>query len=121
MILVLSVRLARRIYWYLSACAPSNALIRYLRAPAGRRWAFPISLAVAAGYLAVLVGLTAIIEAGGPGWLNLVAFICAWNAIKLGWWALFSIWSVFPRTSVGNEESSLASSTSGNSCEGPGN
>lgn len=82
MILALSVRLAGRIHWYLYAYAPSNILIRHLRSSGGRSWAFPISAALAAGYLTATVELTAIIDAGGPGWLNLIALTCAWNAIK---------------------------------------
>jgi hypothetical protein len=82
MILVLSLRLAggiqRRLYTY----APSNRLIRHLRSPGGRRLAFPTFAAFAVGYLAAVVAVTSIIESGGPGWLNMVALVCAWNAIK---------------------------------------
>jgi hypothetical protein len=82
MILALCFRLAASIHWYLYAYAPSNILIRYLRSSTGGRWAFPISAALTAGYLAATVGLTSILESGGPGWLNLVTLVCAWNAMK---------------------------------------
>lgn len=98
MILTLSVRLVAKIHGFLYAYAPSNVLIRYLRSPGGRAWALPISVALAAGYLAATVGITAIIESGGPAWLNLVVLTCAWNAIKLAWLALFSIPSMLART-----------------------
>ncbi|WP_235736801.1 hypothetical protein [Nocardioides alcanivorans] len=85
MILALSFRLAGSIHRYLFAYAPSNVLIRYLRSATGRRWAFPISAVLTAGYLAATAGLTTILEAGGPGWFSLVALTCAWNAIKFAW------------------------------------
>lgn len=90
MILALCFRLAGSIHWYLCAYAPSNILIRYLRSPVGRRWALPVSAALAVAYLVATAGLTEVIEAGGPGWLNLVALTCAWNAIKFGLFALAS-------------------------------
>lgn len=90
MILALCFRLAGSIHWYLCAYAPSNILIRYLRSPVGRRWALPVSAALAVAYLVATAGLTEVIEAGGPGWLNLVALTCAWNAIKFGLSALAS-------------------------------
>lgn len=97
MILTLSFRFAGSIHRYLYAYAPSNVLIRHLRSPAGRKWAAPISAAVTAGYLAVGVGLTAVIDSGGPGWLNLVVLTCAWNAIKFMWLTALSIPSILAR------------------------
>lgn len=91
MILALCFRLAGSIHWYLCAYAPSNILIRYLRSPVGRRWALPVSAALAVAYIVATAGLTEVIEAGGPGWLNLVALTCAWNAIKFSWAALYSV------------------------------
>lgn len=88
MILALCFRLAGSIHWYLCAYAPSNILIRYFRSPDGRRRAFPFSAAITAGYLAATAGLTAIIESGGPGWINLVVLTCAWNAIKFATFAV---------------------------------
>lgn len=34
--------------------------------------------------------LTSIIAAGGPGWLNPLALLCAWNTIKFTWVAVAS-------------------------------
>jgi hypothetical protein len=82
MILASSLRLAGTIHGYLYAYAPSNILARYLRSPGRRKWAFAVSTTLSAGYLASSAGLTAIIEAGGPGWLNLLVLTCAWDAIK---------------------------------------
>lgn len=93
MILALSLRLAERLHRYLHAYAPSNVLVRHLRSPAGRQWALPLSAALAAGYLVATAELTAIVEAGGPGWLNLVVLTCAWNAIKFGAVGVASLWA----------------------------
>lgn len=82
MILALSIRLASKIHAYMYAYAPSNVLIRYLRSAEGRRWALPVSAALAVGYLVATAGLNVIIESGSPGWLNLVTLTCCWNAIK---------------------------------------
>lgn len=90
MILVLSFRLAGRIHRYLYTYAPSNILIRHLRSPSGQKWALPISAVLGVAYFSATVRLTTLIEAGGPGWLNLIALISAWNAIKLTWVALAS-------------------------------
>lgn len=91
MILGLSVRLVATIHGYLYAYAPSNVLIRYLRSPGGCAWALPISVALAAGYLAATAGITAIIDSGGPGWLNMLGLVCVWNSIKFGWLALAGV------------------------------
>lgn len=82
MILALCFRLAACIHLYLYVYAPSDILIRYLRSSTGGRWAFPISAALSAGYLAATTRLTSILEPGGPGWLNLVTLFCAWKAVK---------------------------------------
>lgn len=91
MILVLCFRLAGSIHWYLYAYAPTNILTRYLRSPDGQKWAFPISAALTAGYLASTAGLTTILESGGPGWLNLVTLVWAWNAMKFGLMGVLSL------------------------------
>jgi hypothetical protein len=90
MIFVHSIQLAGRISRYLYAYAPSNILIRYLRSAANQRWALLVATALTAGYLAAAAGLNALIDSGGPGWLNLVALACAWNFIKFAWMVLAS-------------------------------
>lgn len=84
MILMLSVRLSATVHGYLDAYAPNNILIRHLRIPNGRRWAFPVSIALTSAYMAATAGLNSAVEAGAPGWLNVVTALCAWNAIKFG-------------------------------------
>lgn len=91
MVLALSVRLAGAIHTYLYAYAPSNVLIRYLRSAGGRKWALPASLACTIGYLAATAGLTAVLNAGAPGWLNILGLVAAWNTIKFAGLATLEI------------------------------
>lgn len=82
MVIAFSIRLAGVIHAYLHAYAPTNVLIRYLRSVGGRKWALPISLACTIGYLAATAGLTAVLNAGAPGWLNILCLTAAWNTVK---------------------------------------
>ncbi len=100
MILALSIRLAATIYGYLNSYAPSNVLIRHLQTSSCRGWAVPISAALAAVcYLALVVGLNAAVESGGPTWLNLIVFTCVWNTIRFAWLTVFSAVSTAKRLS----------------------
>lgn len=85
MILMLSVRLAAAAHGYLDAYAPTNILIRMLRDSGGQRLAFPISAVLTFAYGLLGAWLTTIIGSGGPGWLNPLALLCAWNTIKFFW------------------------------------
>ena len=82
MLLVLSVRLASTIHYYLQACAPTNILLRRLRARGGLKSAIPAGLLLVPTYLFAAAIATAVIADGGPDWLNLVVLTCIWNAIK---------------------------------------
>lgn len=62
--------------------APTNLLIAATRTRRGLRWGLPAML-LAIPYLLVVHWCVRTIEAGGPGWLNLVLLLCAWNSIKL--------------------------------------
>ena len=90
MILMLSVRLAAAAHRYLDAYAPTNILIRALRDPGGQRLAFQVSVVLAVAYGLLGAWLTSIINSGGPGWLNPLALLCAWNTIKFAWVAVAS-------------------------------
>ena len=91
MILMLSVRLVATVHAYLAAYAPTNILIRTMRAPGGQRFAFPVSVVMAVGYGLLGAWLTSIIDSGGPGWLNPLALLCAWNTIKFAWLAVAAL------------------------------
>ena len=90
MLLVLSVRLAATIHYYLQAFAPTNILLRHLRTRGGLKWAIPAALLLVPTYLIAAAIATTVIDDGGPGWLNLVALTCIWNAIKIALIAVFS-------------------------------
>lgn len=62
--------------------APTNILIAATRTRRGLRWGVPAML-VAIPYLLAAHWCVTTIEAGGPGWLNLLVLLCAWNSIKL--------------------------------------
>ena len=85
MLLMLSVRLAAAIRYYLLAFAPTNILLRHLRARSGLKWAVLAALVLVPTYLFAAAIATAVIVDGGPGWLNLVAVTCMWNAMKFAW------------------------------------
>ncbi|MEP7739958.1 hypothetical protein ABKW28_20125 [Nocardioides sp. 31GB23] len=90
MILMVSVRLAATVHAYLDAYAPTNILIRALRTTEAQRLALPVSAVLTVAYGLLGACLTSIINSDGPGWLNPIALLCAWNTIKCGWVAVCS-------------------------------
>ncbi len=62
--------------------APTNLLIAATRTRRGLRWGIPAML-LAIPYLLAAYWCVTTIEAGGPGWLNILVLLCAWNTIKL--------------------------------------
>ena len=62
--------------------APTNLLIAATRTRRGLRWGM-LSMLFAIPYLLAANWCVTTIEAGGPGWLNLLVLLCAWNSIKL--------------------------------------
>lgn len=63
--------------------APSNLLVRQVRA-GQPRWRIVTAVLVLAASLLVAMHLTAqAVAAGAPGWLNLVVLLLGWDAIKL--------------------------------------
>lgn len=68
---------------YLTLYAPSNILIRHVRM-SPPRWRTVGALAVlTSALLLVMRAVEVAITAGGPGWLNIVALLLAWDAIKV--------------------------------------
>lgn len=69
---------------YLAVYAPSNVLIRHVRTTRPS-WKMAAGLAaLAAALLLAMRGVQLGVSAGGPGWLNLVVVLLAWDAIKIG-------------------------------------
>ena len=73
---------------YLQFYAPSNMLVRRVRAQEPR-WRTCSAMAGVAGVL--LLAMHAVgtaVSSGAAGWLNLVVLVLAWDAIKVGWLAI---------------------------------
>lgn len=110
MLLMLSMRLAATVHAFTRARLPTNILIRYLRTRGGPKWAIPLALILVPTYLFAAAVATAMIDDGGPGWLNLVALTCIWNTIKFAWMGLASpVLCVRHRLGRGSTRSSQAS------------
>lgn len=62
--------------------APTNLIIAATRTRRGLRWGIPAML-LAIPYSLAAYWCVTTIEAGGPGWLNLLVLLCGWNSIKL--------------------------------------
>jgi hypothetical protein len=73
--------LTSRTYFALRRFMPTNLVLDAIHTRRGLKWGVPaMLLAVPYAFaMAVCVGL---VEAGGPGWLNVLALLFAWNALK---------------------------------------
>lgn len=78
------------LFWNLSAALngymrfymPTNRAVDYLRSPRGLKWAIPVALVATPAYLFAMSVCATIVERRGPGYLNLLVMLFAWNAIK---------------------------------------
>jgi hypothetical protein len=69
---------------YLQFYAPSNTLVRRVRAQRPR-WRTSAAMAGVAGVLVLAMhAVAAAVSGGAAGWLNLVVLVLAWDAIKIG-------------------------------------
>lgn len=67
---------------HLQTYAPSNVLIRRVRS-AQARWRTTAALALLTAALLIAMHATSqALAHGGPGWLNLLVLVLAWDAIK---------------------------------------
>lgn len=76
------------VHRYLVLYAPSNVLIRRVRATAPALSSAAAMLGVASSLIVALNVVSDAVAAGAPGWLNLVVLVLAWDAIKIGWLAI---------------------------------
>lgn len=60
---------------------PSNVLLARLRTRSGLKWGAP-AMILAPAYGLLAYWLHAQMQAGGPGWLSLLAVVCAISAVK---------------------------------------
>lgn len=79
-----SIQLAAAIRGYLAFHMPTNRMIDWLRSPRGLIWAIPVALVATPGYLFAMSICMTIIDRGGPGYLNVLVLLFAWNALKFG-------------------------------------
>lgn len=77
---IAAVALAHR---YLLLYAPSNILIRRVRAKVPALSTAAAMLAVALSLIVAVKVVSDAVAAGAPGWLNLVVLVLAWDAIKI--------------------------------------
>jgi len=63
--------------WY-----PSNLAIAWLRTRQGLKWAWPVMLVAAPGYLALSYWLAALVRDGAPGWVAIFACVAFISAVK---------------------------------------
>ena len=78
------------LFWNLSAALngylrfymPTNRAIDWLRTPRGLKWAIPVALVTTPIYLFAMSVCAVIIERGGPGYLNVLVLLFAWNSMK---------------------------------------
>lgn len=82
---IAAVALAHR---YLLLYAPSNVLVRRVRAATPALSTAAAMLAVASSLIVALKVASDAVAAGSPGWLNLVVLVLAWDAVKLSWCAV---------------------------------
>jgi hypothetical protein len=80
--LAICIRLAAAIHGYLAFYMPTNRVVDWLRSPSGIKWAIPVAILATPGYLFAMSVCMTIIERGGPGYLNVLVMLFAWNAMK---------------------------------------
>jgi hypothetical protein len=83
-------KLCSAVGFYMRVYAPTNIALDYFRSRCGLKWALPASLVLTPAYWGAGYALTTLIENGGPGWLNLLAALLAWNGLKF---AILGAWS----------------------------
>lgn len=79
------------VHGYLLLYAPSNLLIRRARESGPSLSAVAAVLSVAGGLIVAMKVISDAVAAGAPGWLSLVVFVLAWDAIKIGLVAILAI------------------------------
>jgi hypothetical protein len=73
--------LSVRIRYFLRRYMPTNILLDLIRSRRGLKWGIPAML-LAAPYLLAASAFTTLAADGRTGWLNLLALLCIWNAMK---------------------------------------
>lgn len=61
---------------------PTNRAVDWLRTPGGMKWAVPVAVIAVPAYLFAMSICATLVERGGPGSLNFLVAVFAWNSIK---------------------------------------
>ena len=75
--------LANRLYWWLHHHAPSNRIVARAASRPSLAWT-GVSLLLSILLLGIAVGVSAIVQHGGPGWLNLLVLWLVLDGVKMG-------------------------------------
>lgn len=86
------------LFWNLSAALngymrfymPTNRAVDWLRTPRGLKWAVPVALVATPSYLFAMSVCVTLVERGGPGYLNVLVLLFAYNAMKFAVMAVLS-------------------------------
>lgn len=71
-----------RTHYALRRFMPTNILLDAIHTRRGLKWGVPAML-LAIPYALAAVFCVGLVEAGGSSWLNVVALLLAWNALKI--------------------------------------
>lgn len=89
--LTLCIHLAAAIRGYMAFYMPTNRAVDWLRSPRGLKWAIPVAVVATPAYLFAMSVCMTIIDRGGPGYLNVLVMLFAWNALKFAAVGLVSV------------------------------
>lgn len=67
---------------YLRCYMPTNRAVESLRTFQGLNWAIPVALIATPSYIFAMSVCATSVERGGPGYLNVLVLLFAWNAMK---------------------------------------
>ena len=73
--------LIARTYYSLRRFMPTNLVLDAIHTRRGLKWGVPAML-LAVPYAFAIAACVGLVEAGGSGWLNGLALLFAWNALK---------------------------------------
>ena len=80
--LTVSIHLVAAIRGCLAFRMPTNRMIDWLHSQRGLKRAIPIAFFATSAYFVAMGACAAVVERGGPGYLNLLVMLFAWNALK---------------------------------------
>ena len=76
---------------YLRFYMPTNRLVDWLRSATGIRWAIPVTITAAVGYLYGMGICADLAHRPSLGWLNAFVMLFFWNAVKFVWLLLATL------------------------------